>query len=67
MFGQIARGARQSGAVLDGSSGSSNVSRRITMYSNGFTIDNGPLRDFHLPESQQFMRELGQGRLPSGN
>ena len=65
MFSQIARGARQSGAVLDGTS-SSNATRRITIYSNGFTIDNGPLRDFQAPENQQFMRELQSGRLPQG-
>lgn len=65
LFGQIARGARQSGAVLDGST-SSNVSRRITLFQNGFTVDNGPLRDPALPENQRFIMELQSGRIPAG-
>jgi hypothetical protein len=36
--------------------------RRITMYRNGFTIDDGPLRDVTTPENAQFLQILEAGR-----
>lgn len=41
-------------------------SRRITMYRNGFTIDDGPLRDLASPESRAFITSLENGDVPAG-
>lgn len=42
-------------------------SRRITMYRNGFTVDDGPLRDINAPESRAFIASLENGDVPQGN
>ncbi len=42
-------------------------SRRITMYRNGFTVDDGPLRDLTSPESRAFIASLENGEVPQGN
>eukprot|EP01035_Chromulina_nebulosa_P017926 gene17926-23548_t len=39
--------------------------RRITLYRNGFTIDDGPLRDALTPEGIAFLQDLQNGRLPT--
>eukprot|EP00598_Pedospumella_elongata_P002622 CAMPEP_0184968278 /NCGR_PEP_ID=MMETSP1098-20130426/1377_1 /TAXON_ID=89044 /ORGANISM="Spumella elongata, Strain CCAP 955/1" /LENGTH=273 /DNA_ID=CAMNT_0027489861 /DNA_START=53 /DNA_END=874 /DNA_ORIENTATION=+ len=39
-------------------------SRRITMYRNGFTVDDGPLRDLTSPESRAFIASLENGDVP---
>lgn len=33
---------------------------KITLYQNGFTIDEGEFRDYATPENKQFMKELNQ-------
>lgn len=38
--------------------------RRITMYRNGFTVDDGPLRDLTSPESRAFIASLENGDVP---
>lgn len=40
-------------------------SRNITLYSNGFTVDDGPLREPNNPANEKFLAELLQGRVPS--
>ena len=45
-------------------SGSIDTGRRITMYRNGFTVDDGPLRDVTSPENAQFLAILEAGRVP---
>ena len=40
--------------------------RRITMYRNGFTVDDGPLRDLVSPESRAFITSLENGDVPQG-
>lgn len=37
---------------------------KITLYSNGFQIDEGALREYAIPENQQFMKELNDGYVP---
>lgn len=64
LFSQIQRNATQSGALHEGSGEPS--SRRITIYRNGFTVDDGPLRDPHAPDNVQFIRDLGNGVVPAG-
>lgn len=41
-------------------------SRRITLYRNGFTVDDGPLRDLTSPESRAFIATLENGDVPLG-
>lgn len=38
--------------------------RKITLYRNGFTVDDGPLRDLESPENRQFIDALSQGYIP---
>lgn len=38
--------------------------RLITRYRNGFTVDDGPLRDYNSPESIQFLKALDKGIVP---
>ena len=40
--------------------------RVITMYRNGFVVDDGPFRDATSPENQLFIRSLEAGRVPVG-
>lgn len=37
---------------------------KITLYSNGFTIDDGEFRPYDAPENKQFMKELNEGYVP---
>lgn len=39
--------------------------RKIVLYKNGFTVDDGPLRDNSSPESRAFLHDLEQGRVPA--
>ena len=38
--------------------------RVITMYANGFTIDDGPFRPLDDPENQAFIKDVGRGLIP---
>jgi UBX domain-containing protein 1 len=38
--------------------------RVLTLWHNGFTIDDGPLYPFTDPESLEILREIRMGRLP---
>ena len=38
--------------------------RKITLWRNGFSVDDGPLRDPAISESQQFMERLDRGQIP---
>lgn len=38
----------------------------ITMYNNGFTVDNGPLRDLVSPNNVAFLNSLQRGEVPQG-
>jgi hypothetical protein len=42
------------------------IRRKITLYKNGFTIDDGPIKDLTSPESIKFMEQLNKGELPAG-
>ncbi len=37
----------------------------ITFWQNGFTIDDGPLRNMQDPESAAFMADINRGRMPA--
>ncbi|OWA51738.1 NSFL1 cofactor p47 [Hypsibius exemplaris] len=36
----------------------------LRMYRNGFTVDNGPLREFDDPVNQDFLRSMKRGEVP---
>jgi UBX domain-containing protein 1 len=38
--------------------------RQLTLWRNGFTIDDGPLYAYSDPESLEILREIRMGRLP---
>ena len=37
---------------------------KITLYRNGFTINDGPFRDAEEPESKKFLATLSDGYIP---
>mgnify|MGYP000037036027 CR=1 FL=1 len=37
---------------------------KLTLYRNGFTIDDGPFRDLSLPENKKFMSEIEKNHIP---
>lgn len=39
--------------------------RKITLYKNGFTVDDGPLRDLESPENRKFVQALVSGFIPA--
>jgi UBX domain-containing protein 1 len=45
-------------------SNSNSTRRMITMYSSGFTIDNGPFRRLDDPSNSDFLRDLARGVTP---
>ena len=48
-----------------GSDESSQIRRTITMYRDGFVVDDGPYRRLDDPANADFLRSLAQGRTPS--
>ena len=40
------------------------VQRQLSIWRNGFTIDDGPLYPFSDPESVEILREIRMGRVP---
>ena len=56
----------QEGQADDSSSDGEVNKRTITMYQNGFTVDDGPLRDLESTQSREFLSTLQQGRVPLG-
>lgn len=59
----IVEKARQ-GGKQHAESGSDKPQLKITLYSNGFVVGDGPFRPYDAPESQQFMKELNEGYVP---
>lgn len=41
-----------------------NVTRELTFYANGFTVDDGPLRRFDDPENEAFLSDVNRGVVP---
>lgn len=41
------------------------VNITITLYANGFMVNNGPFRNYENPENQAFMAQINQGRVPN--
>lgn len=36
----------------------------MNVWENGFSIDDGPLRDFNDPVNQRFLQQITRGRIP---
>jgi len=62
--GDILDNIRSNAAQAGGDEGPVTVSRRITMYRDGFTVDNGPYRSVHDPENSEFLTALARGMTP---
>ena len=41
------------------------VTITVTLYANGFTVDDGPFRDYEAPENKRFIAEMNQNRVPA--
>ncbi len=37
---------------------------KITLYANGFTVNDGPFRDYKDPANKSFMEQLRNSRIP---
>lgn len=44
--------------------GRRNITRNLTFYANGFTIDDGPLRRFDDPQNEAFLNDVNRGVVP---
>jgi SEP domain len=68
VFDRIFERAQGHSEEDSGSSSSepSGTRRVITMYRNGFVVDDGPFRDATSPDNQLFIRSLEAGRVPVG-
>lgn len=44
--------------------GRRNVTRVLTLYANGFTVDDGPLRRFDDPTNEEFLADVNRGVVP---
>ncbi|EKX40733.1 hypothetical protein GUITHDRAFT_164604 [Guillardia theta CCMP2712] len=40
------------------------IKHTITFWKEGFTVDDGPLRNFDAPENASFLNDINKGRLP---
>jgi len=40
------------------------IKHRITFWKNGFSVDDGPLRDHHDAANMAFLSDINQGRVP---
>ena len=61
----IVEKARQGGKehASEGKGGKTEL--KITLYSNGFVVGDGPFRQYDAPENVQFMKELNEGYVPN--
>ncbi len=61
---RIVNNAMNDANELGGAGSLPEGSRKITLYRNGFTVDDGPLRDLESPENKQFLASLSDGYIP---
>ncbi|KAJ1341212.1 hypothetical protein BSLG_004217 [Batrachochytrium salamandrivorans] len=47
------------------SSNTETVSRHLTFWRNGFSIDDGPLLEYDDPSNQEFLKAINSGRAPT--
>ena len=58
----MVRGSQDKAA--GGGSHDSDHQLKITLYSNGFVVDEGEFRPYDAPENKQFMKELNEVYVP---
>ena len=58
------RSRAEDGGAPGAGGASEEIRRTITMYRNGFTVDDGPLRRLDDPNNGEFLRALAGGRTP---
>lgn len=56
----------QDGTADDDESDNPDNAVTITLYRNGFTVGDGPLREPEAPENKRFLAILAMGRIPPG-
>ncbi|RUS87533.1 hypothetical protein EGW08_004709 [Elysia chlorotica] len=40
------------------------LDKKLKLWKNGFSVDDGPLRDFNSPENKQFLDSIAKGEVP---
>lgn len=55
----------QGEASSNGSAGAGNDELKLTLYRNGFTVDEGPLRELDNPDNMKFVDDLMRGYIPT--
>jgi hypothetical protein len=60
----VDRASNQNGAESNDSE--VNTKAQITLYRNGFVVNDGPLRDPNLEENKAFLASLNRGEVPAG-
>ncbi|CAG9317082.1 unnamed protein product [Blepharisma stoltei] len=61
----IVEKARQGGQDQSAPADPNEMKIRVTLWANGFSVDDGPFRDYNAPENQRFMAQMNEGRVPS--
>jgi hypothetical protein len=65
-FDNIISKAKQNMVEEDKQPAAGDSTIMITLYRNGFTLNDGALRDPSIPENQEFLTYLEEGRIPTG-
>jgi UBX domain-containing protein 1 len=60
----IMRQAREQSGREQPERAADEIDVKITLYANGFRVDDGDFRDYAAPENQEFMTQINQGRVP---
>jgi len=60
----IVKRAQEDTKEIEGGSSRPKTNCKITLYKQGFTIDDGPLRPYKDTENQKFMADLKSGHIP---
>ena len=58
----MVRGGKDRGTQRE--EGAPKTELKITLYSNGFVVDDGEFRAYEEPNNKQFMKELNEGFVP---
>lgn len=53
-------------AVYEDPSPTNEANFTITLYQNGFIVNNGEFRPLNDPQNKEFLDALGEGRVPKG-
>ena len=62
---KLVQKAREGGKASASEKDGGKTELRITLYSNGFVVGDGPFRAYDAPENKEFMKELNDGYVPN--